>query len=191
VPGEAEFEGKGVSYCATCDGPLFAGKAVAVVGGGDSAVKTALLLAQHASKVYLVYRGAALRCDAANKDSACSDEKITVIYETNVTKISGDRMVSGIELDRPFEGSNALAVQGVFVSVGHVPRSGLAASLGATINDKAEVLIDKAGKTAVPGLFAAGDVTDFGFKQAITAAAQGAAAAREAYAYLQESAAGK
>jgi len=184
APGEAEFEGKGVSYCATCDGPMFTGKAVAVVGGGDSAVKTALLLAQHASKVYLIYRGGALKCDAFNKDSACSNPKIAVIYDTNVTRISGDKMVNKVELDKPFEGSSSLALQGVFISVGHVPRSELAAGLGATVNDKGEVVVDKVGKTAVPGLFAAGDVTDFGFKQAITAASQGATAAHDAYSYV-------
>jgi len=191
VPGEAEFEGKGVSYCATCDGPLFANRAVAVIGGGDSAVKTALLLAGFASKVYLIYRGGALKCDAFNKDSVSANPKITVIYETNVTKIIGDKMVSAVELDKPFEGSGSLAVQGVFISVGHAPRSELAVGLGATVNDKAEVLIDKAGKTAVPGLFAAGDVTDFGFKQAVTAASQGATAAHEAYNYVSRLNAGK
>jgi len=191
VPGEAEFEGKGVSYCATCDGPLFANRAVAVIGGGDSAVKTALLLAGFASKVYLIYRGGALKCDAFNKDSVSANPKITVIYETNVTKIIGDKMVSAVELDKPFEGSGSLAVQGVFISVGHAPRSELAVGLGATVNDKAEVLIDRAGKTAVPGLFAAGDVTDFGFKQAVTAASQGATAAHEAYNYVSRLNAGK
>ncbi|MFA6329796.1 MAG: FAD-dependent oxidoreductase [Candidatus Micrarchaeia archaeon] len=184
VPGESEFEGKGVSYCATCDGPLFTGKAVAVVGGGDSAVKTALLLAGMASKVYLIYRGGALKCDAFNRDSVCSHDKVKVIYETNITKITGEKMVSKIELDKPFEGSDSLAVQGVFISVGHVPSSELAVDLGATVNDKGEVIVDKVGKTAVPGLFAAGDVTDFGFRQAITAAAQGATAAHEAYSYV-------
>jgi len=184
VPGEKEFEGRGVSYCATCDGPLFANRTVAVIGGGDSAVKTALLLAGFASKVYLIYRGGALKCDAFNKDSVCGHDKIKVIYETNVTKIIGDKMVSAVELDKPFESSGSLAVQGVFISVGHTPQSELAIGLGATVNDKGEVLIDKAGKTAVPGLFAAGDVTDFGFKQAVTAASQGATAAKEAYEYV-------
>lgn len=184
VPGEAEFEGKGVSYCATCDGPLFANRTVAVIGGGDSAVKTALLLAGIASKVYLVYRGGALKCDAFNKDSVCSHEKVKVIYETNVTRILGDKMVNKIELDKPYEGSTQLAVDGIFISVGHTPQSELAVGLGATVNDKGEVVVDKFGKTAVPGLFAAGDVTDFGFKQAVTAASQGATAAKEAYDYV-------
>jgi len=184
APGEAEFEGKGVSYCATCDGPLFANRTVAVIGGGDSAVKTALLLAGIASKVFLIYRGGALKCDAFNKDSVCSHEKVKVIYDTNITKILGDKLVNKIELDKPYEGSAQLAVDGIFISVGHTPQSELAAALGATLNDKAEVIVDKVGKTAVPGLFAAGDVTDFGFKQAVTAASQGATAAREAYDYV-------
>ncbi len=184
APGEAEFEGKGVSYCATCDGPLFANRTVAVIGGGDSAVKTALLLAGIASKVFLIYRGGALKCDAFNKDSVCSHEKVKVIYDTNITKILGDKLVNKIELDKPYESSAQLAVDGIFISVGHTPQSELAAALGATLNDKAEVIVDKVGKTAVPGLFAAGDVTDFGFKQAVTAASQGATAAREAYDYV-------
>jgi len=184
APGESEFEGRGVSYCATCDGPLFANRTVAVIGGGDSAVKTALLLAGIASKVYLIYRGGALKCDAFNKDSVCSHDKVKVIYETNVTKILGEKMVNRLELDRPYEGSNELKVDGVFVSVGHTPQSELAVGLGATVNDKAEIIVDKFGKTAVPGLFAAGDVTDFGFKQAVTAASQGATAAHEAYNYV-------
>lgn len=191
APGEAEFEGKGVSYCATCDGPMFANRTVAVIGGGDSAVKTALLLAGMASKVYLIYRGGALKCDAFNKDSVCSHEKVKVIYDTNVTRIVGEKMVSGLELDKPYEGSAQLAVNGIFISVGHAPQSELAVGLGATVNDKAEVVVDKFGKTAVPGLFAAGDVTDFGFKQAVTAASQGATAAKEAYDYVSKISAAK
>ncbi len=191
VPGESEFEGKGVSYCATCDGPLFANKTVAVIGGGDSAVKTALLLSGIASKVYLVYRGAALKCDSFNREGACSNEKIKVIYETNVTKIIGDKMVSKLELDRAYEGSTELRVDGVFVSVGHVPQSELAGILGVATNEKAEIIIDKHGKTSVPGVFAAGDVTDFGFRQAISAASQGATAAWAVYEYVSKKGAAK
>jgi thioredoxin reductase (NADPH) len=191
APGEAEFEGKGVSYCATCDGPLFANRTVAVIGGGDSAVKTALLLAGIASKVYLIYRGVALKCDQFNKDSACSNGKIKVIYETNITKIVGDKMVNRLELDKAYEGSTELKVDGVFISVGHSPQSELAGILGVATNEKAEVVVDKHGLTSVPGVFAAGDVTDFGFRQAITAASQGATAAWAAYEYVSKKAAVK
>ena len=188
APGESEYEGKGVSYCATCDGPLFANRTVAVVGGGDSAVKTALLLAQHASKVYLIYRGSALKCDYFNKESVCSNEKIKVIYETNITRILGEKMVKEVEFDKAYEGSNKLAVDGVFISVGHTPRSELATMLGVALNEKSEIIVDKRGFTSALGVFAAGDVTDFGFKQAITGASQGATAAQAAYEYVAKKA---
>ena len=189
VPGEEEYSGKGVSYCATCDAPMFAGKVVAVVGGGDSAAKTAMMLCEHASKVYLLYRGENLRCDQLNKDSVCGNRKITVLYSTNITAIQGEKMVKGITLDKAFEGSKELAVDGIFVSVGQLPQSELAVALGVNVNEKAEIIIDRWGKTSMDGVYAAGDVTDFGFKQVVTAAAQGATAASKVYDYISKAAA--
>ncbi len=184
VPGEEEFNNKGVSYCAICDGPLFAGKKVAVVGGSDSAAKEALLLSEHASKVYMIYRGQKIRPEPINYDRVTQNKKIGIISSTNIVGIFGEKTVSKVELDREYGGSKELALQGVFIAIGQLPQSALAESLGAKLNARKEVVIDRHSQTSVEGLFAAGDLTDTEFKQAITGAAEGVTAAWAAFEYV-------
>lgn len=185
VPGETEFTGKGVHTCALCDAPFYKNKVVAVIGGSDSAAKEALLLSQHTKKVYIIARGNKIRPEPINGKKVEESKKIEVILNTNVTKIVGDKKVTHIILDKPHEGSNELKLDGIFVEIGHIPLSDLAKHLGAKLNDKGEVMINRNSETSVPGLFAAGDVVDIEFKQAITGVAQGVTASYFAYQYIQ------
>lgn len=186
VPGAEKFENRGVHYCALCDGPFYSGKVVAVVGGGDSAAKEALLLANYAKKVYIIYRGEKIRPEPINAKRIEGNEKIEIITRTNVIEIKGDAKLSSAVLDREYKGSRELEVDGLFIAIGGVPLSSLAKKLGVETNEKGEIKIDRQAKTNVNGIFAAGDVTDTAFKQAITGAAEGVTAAYSAYRYVNE-----
>jgi thioredoxin reductase (NADPH) len=186
VPGHNEFRNKGISYCALCDGPLFKDKVVAVVGGSDSAAKEALLLGRQCKKVYMIYRGERIRPEPINGARVEKEPKIQIITGTNVTAIQGDQSVKSVKLDKPFDGSSTLSVQGVFISIGGIPVSDLTKKLGVALNQKGEIIIDRSSRTNVPGVFAAGDVADTEFKQAITGVAEGVHAAYQAYRYVNE-----
>jgi thioredoxin reductase (NADPH) len=181
VPGHDEFRNKGVHYCALCDGPLYREKVVAVVGGSDSAAKEALLLAEHAKKVYLIARGPEIKAEPINRKRVEKNEKITVIVKTNVTKILGKERADRVLLDQPFKGSKELALDALFVAIGVIPLSEFALKLGVKTNAKGEILIDRDSRTNVPGIYAAGDVGDRAFKQAITGVAEGVVAAYSAF----------
>lgn len=181
VPGHDEFRNKGVQYCALCDGPLYKGRVVAVVGGSDSAVKEALLLAEHAAKVYIIARAPEIKAEPINRERAKKHPKITVITSTNVVRIQGDKKVRTAILDQPFQGQHALAVDAVFVAVGVIPLSELAKQLGVATNARGEILIDRDSRTNVGGVYAAGDVGNRAFKQAITGVAEGVVAAYSAF----------
>ncbi len=184
VPGSAEFERKGVNYCALCDGPLFRDKVVAIVGGSDSAVKDALVLSKYAKKVYVIARNE-LRAEPINFEKIKSDKKAEILTKTNVKEIKGDSVVRSIVLDKPYKDQKELKVDGVFVAIGHIPLSDLAKPLGVEIDDHGEIKIDhKTSETNVKGIFAAGDVTDKGFKQLITGVGDGCTAAYYAYEYV-------
>lgn len=186
VKGEEEFKNRGVHYCALCDGFFYNDKIVAVVGGSDSAVKEALLLTQWAKKVYIIYRKEKLRAEPANLEKLQQNSKIEVITNTNIVEIRGDENgVKEVVLDNPFRGSKTLALDGVFVEIGRVPNNEIAKQLSISLNEKGEIITDKEAKTNVAGVFAAGDVTNISFKQAITAAAEGVIAAHSAYEFLQ------
>ncbi len=186
VPGHDEFKNKGVSYCALCDAPLFQNKVVAVVGGSDSAAKEALLLAKYCKKIYIIYRRKKIRPEPVNARRIAKEPKIEVITETNVTEIIGDQRVTAIHLSKPYSGSDILHVDGVFVAIGGIPHSELAKKIGVATNEKGEIIIDRNSRTNVEGVFAAGDVVDSAFKQAITGVAEGVHAAYEAYRYVNE-----
>ncbi|MFH1290897.1 MAG: FAD-dependent oxidoreductase [Nanoarchaeota archaeon] len=187
VKGSREFENKGVAYCALCDGPLFKNKTVAVVGGSDSAAKDALVLAEHAKKVYIIYRKEKIRAEPINLKRVEGNEKIEVINNTNVVEVRGENFVKSVVLDREFNGKRELVLDGIFVAIGHEVLSGLAKDLGVKLNDKGEILIDhKTSETNVKGVYAAGDVADKPFKQAITGVAEGCTAAHSAYEYTQK-----
>ena len=184
VPGSVEFENKGIAYCALCDAPLFKGKVVAVVGGSDSAAKDALVLAEHASKVYIIYRGEKIRAEPPNMKRV-EESKIEVINNTNIVEIKGDKFVQSAVLDKEYNGSKELNLDGVFVAIGHIALSDLAKNVGVELNEKGEIKINhKTSETNIPGVFAAGDVSDKPFKQAITGVAEACTAAYSTFEYV-------
>jgi len=187
VPGSKEFENKGVAYCALCDAPLFKNKVVCVVGGSDSAAKDAMVLAEHAKKVYIIYRGEKIRPEPINYERIMKNKKIEVINNTNVIEIKGKQFVEKVILDKPHKGSKELELQGVFVAIGHIILSDLAKPLGVKTNEKGEIILDhRTSETNIPGIFAAGDVGDKPFKQLITGVAEGCTAAFSAYEYISK-----
>ena len=186
MKGAEEFKNKGVHYCALCDGAMFKDKIITVIGGSDSAIKEALLLAGYGKKVYIIYRGEKIRPEPVNGKLIEKNKKIEVINNTNVVEIKGDKMVNKIVLDKEHNGRKELEVQGVFGAIGHIPLSDLAVKLGVKINKKKEIMIDRDSKTNVEGVFAAGDVVDSGFKQAITGVGEGVVAAHSAYQFIKE-----
>ena len=185
IPGEEEFAGKGVHYCALCDGFFYTDKTVAVIGGSDSAAKEALVLTQWAKKIYIIYRKEKIRAEPVNLDKVEKSDKIEIINNTNVTEIKGKEHANTLVLDKEYNGSNELKVDGVFVEIGRVPGTVLVKDVGVKLNDKGEVVINRKSETNVPGFFAAGDITDSTFKQAIVASSEGVTAAYSAYVYLQ------
>ncbi|MEM2143051.1 MAG: FAD-dependent oxidoreductase [Candidatus Thorarchaeota archaeon] len=186
VEGHDKYRNRGVSYCALCDAPLYKDKTVAVIGGSDSAAKEALLLSKYCRKVYIVYRGKKIRPEPVNARRIMQSDNIEIINEANVVEIMGDNSVRAVRLDRAYNGSDVLPLDGVFVAIGWIPKSDLAKRLGVALNDRGEIMIDRTGRTNVPGVFAAGDVTDSEFKQAITGVAEGVHAAYQAYRYVNE-----
>lgn len=181
IPGEEDFAGRGVSYCATCDGPFYKEKIVAVIGGSDSAAKEALFLAQNCEKVYIIYRGEEIRAEPINKKRVHSNDKIEIIYKTNIVEIKGESIVSSVIFDNGRE----FKVDGVFIEIGSIPNSDIAKSIGVETNDKGEILINRKSETNIAGIYAAGDVADAPFKQAITGVSEGVIAAYSAFDYLK------
>ncbi|MFW9899491.1 MAG: NAD(P)/FAD-dependent oxidoreductase, partial [Candidatus Thorarchaeota archaeon] len=179
--GEEEFTGKGVSYCATCDGPFFKDKIVCVIGGSDSAAKEALFLAQTVKKVYIIYRGEEIRAEPINKKRVYENDKIEIIYKTNITEIKGDGSVKSVI----FENNQEFEVDGVFIEIGSIPASDIVKSIGVELNEKNEIIINRKSETNIPGIYAAGDVADAPFKQAITGVAEGVIAAYGIFDYLK------
>ena len=187
VKGAREFEGRGVNFCALCDGILFKNKIVSVIGGSDSAAKDALVLSEHAKKVYIVYRGEKIRPEPINLVRVEKNKKIEVINNTNIIEIRGKDFVESVVLDKTYKGSNKLELNGIFVAIGHDFLSELAVPLGVKLNEKKEIVINhKDSSTNVPGVYAAGDVADKPFKQAITGVAEGCTAAHSAYEFISK-----
>jgi len=182
IPGEEEFAGRGVSYCATCDGPFYKDKVVIVVGGSDSAAKEALFLSQNVKKVYIVYRGEEIRAEPINKKRVYENAKIEIIYKTNILEIKGDTSVKSVIFDNGKE----FDIDGVFIKVGSIPNSDLAKRISVKTDEKDEIIINRKSETNIPGIFAAGDVADAPFKQAITGVAEGVIAAYSAFDYLKK-----
>jgi len=187
VPGELEFLGRGVSYCAPCDAPLFRGKRVAVVGGGDSAASAALLLAEYADKVYIVHRRDQLRVQPLYRKLLDENPRIEILYNRVVKRICGDKVVRKLVLENIVNGQiEELNVDGVFIEIGAEPPTDFAKKLGLEVDDKGYIRVRDDMSTNIPGVFAAGDCTNAfgGVKQIIVAAAMGAVAATSAYKYL-------
>jgi thioredoxin reductase (NADPH) len=188
VPGEREFAGKGVSYCATCDGFFYRGKNVVIVGGSDSAAGAAVFLGDIAEKVYVIYRGEKLRCESFWMQAISKNPKIEVIYNTNIKEIKGDDKVNEIVLDGSYKGSEKLEVDGVFVEIGSDPNVDLAKDLGIECDEDGYVKIDAGGRTSEKGIWSAGDITNGSdkFKQIVTAAAEGAIAVHSIQKFLKK-----
>lgn len=188
IPGEDEFLGKGVSYCATCDGNFFRKKTVAVIGGSDSAAKTTLYLADICKKVYISYWKNKMRCEPINLKKIEKLKNIEIIYNSKPTEIIGDVKVSGLKLESSTLSDKidekVLEVDGVFVEIGSVPMTEIFDEIGVEL-DNGYIKVDKEGRTSVEGFFAAGDGANNPFKQVITATADGALAARAVYNYLK------
>jgi thioredoxin reductase (NADPH) len=188
IPGEKEFSGRGVSFCATCDGFFFKDKEVVVVGGSDSAAISALYLADIAKKVHMVYRGSELKAEAFWKKRISDNERIEVIYETNIMEIKGDMAVREVVLDRDHKSGRTLATDGVFVEIGADPQIAFAESLHLETDSEGYIAVDKGCATSYEGVWAAGDITTGSnkFKQIVTAAAEGAIAANGIQMYLKK-----
>ena len=186
VFGEKELAHKGVSYCATCDGPLFRGKDVVVVGGGDSAVKEALFLCEFAGKVKLVHRRNRLRATKIFQDRAFSNEKMDFIWESQVTEILGEASVEGVKIKNvKTQKEEEVACQGVFIFVGIAPNTKFLEGL-VDLEQPGYIITDDNMKTSVDGIFACGDARKKLFRQVVTACGEGAIAAFSAQQYVEE-----
>ena len=184
APGEKEYYGKGVSYCATCDGALFKGKRLAVVGGGDSAAKEALLLSEYGSHVWVIARSK-LRAEPINLQRIQNNPKVDIIEDNEILSIEGDgNKVTAVRLKKPYNANDKLEIGGLFIEIGHLPANDLARAVGVSLNDHGEIKIDRESKTNIPGFFAAGDCTDTPWKQAIVSASEGSQAANSSYEYI-------
>ncbi|MBU1092665.1 FAD-dependent oxidoreductase [Patescibacteria group bacterium] len=186
VPGEKELTGKGVAYCATCDAPLFAGKDVAVVGGGNSAVNAALVLADIANKVYVIHRREEFRAEEIRINELKQSPKVEFVFNAVATEIKGDPLVSQLAIKDIKTGDvKELSVEGVFVEIGNVVNSDWLGNL-LKLTDQGEIIIDDFNHTSQQGVFAAGDATEVPYKQMIIAAGEGAKAALAAYDYIKK-----
>lgn len=184
VPGEKELIGKGVSYCATCDGPLFKDKTVAVVGGGNSALDAAEYLSRLAKKVYLISNSCKSTADEATVGEVAKMKEVEALCGYLTTEIVGENKVTGIKMkDAETAEVKEIAVDGVFIEIGFTPKSGW---LKGTVDltERGEIKTDRIGQTSLPGVFAAGDCTDLGYKQVVIAAGEGAKAALSAYKFI-------
>ncbi|TCD54286.1 thioredoxin-disulfide reductase [Alloscardovia theropitheci] len=189
IPGEEEFSGRGVSYCATCDGFFFKDQPIVVVGGGDSAMEEADFLSRYGSSVTLIHRSENFRASKVMLERAKNNEKITIITNTEVTEVLGndDNGVQSIKLRNTVDGSEStMSVKGLFIAIGHIPQSDFLKGSVELDNEGYIVPSGKGTQTSVPGVFAAGDAVDKVYRQAIVAAGAGCQAALDAQAYLME-----
>jgi len=182
---EKRLSGHGVSWCATCDGFFFRDQVIAVVGGGDSAVEEATFLTKFASKVVLIHRRDSLRASKIMAERAAANPKIEFLWNTEVIDVLGDSKVTGLKLRNTVDGSESeRALTGLFVAIGHIPRSELITSQ-ITVNSEGYVEVDgRSTRTNIPGVFACGDLVDYTYRQAITAAGSGCQAALDAEKFL-------
>jgi thioredoxin reductase (NADPH) len=187
VPGEKRLAGHGVSWCATCDGFFFREQDIAVIGGGDSAIEEATFLTRFARSVTIVHRRDALRASKIMQERAMSNPKIQFVWNSVVTEMLGEDRVTGLRLrDVNTDAESILPVTGVFVAIGHDPRSDLFKGQLATDEDGYLLVREPSTRTAIPGVFASGDVVDRHYRQAVTAAGTGCAAALDAERWLAD-----
>ena len=185
IPGEDEYTGRGISYCATCDAPLFRDRVVMVIGGGDAAVEEALHLVLFASKVILVHRRDELRASDYLKERAAAEPKLDFVWNSVLAEVKGDKTVqSAVVINKETDERTEIPVSGVFIYVGNIPSSSFVAGL-VELDDAGYIKTDETMATSAPGIFAAGDVRANQFKQVIISAAEGALAASSAQRYLE------
>ena len=187
IPGEKRLSGHGVSWCATCDGFFFRDQDIAVVGGGDSALEEATFLTRFARSVTVVHRRDALRASAIMQDRARSNPKIRFAWDSVVTEVVGEDRVAGVKLQNTKTGEESfLEVSGIFVAIGHDPRSELFTGQ-LELDEEGYLIVDQPStRTKIPGVFAAGDVVDHTYRQAVTAAGSGCSAALDAERWLAD-----
>lgn len=186
VPGEEKLANRGVSYCATCDGFFFRGKKVVVVGGGNSALDEGLFLTRYVDELVIVHRRNELRADPILQERAFDNPKVRFVWDSVVTEILGDERVTGVRIKNLKTGADSiLETDGVFPYIGHVPNTGLFTGQ-IDLDEGGYILTDGRTRTNIPGVFAAGDVVDHIYRQAITAAGEGCMAAMEATWFLAE-----
>lgn len=186
VPGEEEYRNKGVTYCTTCDGPLFTGKVTTVVGGGNSALESALMLADIASQVYVLNKNPQFKGEQVLIDKLMAKPNVKIIYSAKTTEVKGEQLVTAIVYTDSAGATQELKTDGVFVHIGMIPNSGIVPAEVAK-NASGEIIVDANCATNVPGLFAAGDVTNVPFNQIVIAAGQGCIAALSAVQYINRS----
>jgi thioredoxin reductase (NADPH) len=185
LPKEKELSGHGVSWCATCDGFFFRDKTIAVVGGGDSAIEEATFLTKFASKVYMIHRRDSFRASKIMQEKAFNNPKIEVIWNSAIAELKGEGALSGVVLENTETGAKTdLAIDGLFIAIGSDPRVGLIENQLELSEDRFIKVDGRTSKTSLPGVFAAGDVIDPTYRQAITAAGSGCVAALDAEHYL-------
>ena len=182
VPGEERFKGKGVSYCATCDAPLLRGKRVVLAGVGPHGIEAASMLSDLVSELYWVFPGTTPGGEEEIFRSVASRPNVRVLANSKIAEIRGGPKVEAVLVETP-NGRVELEVDGVFVEMGYVPETGIVRGL-VELNEKGEIIVDKLCRTSTEGVFAAGDVTDIPYKQAVISAGMGATAALSAYSYL-------
>jgi thioredoxin reductase (NADPH) len=186
VPGEKDFYGKGVTYCATCDGPLFKGKTITVVGGGNSALDAIDYMSKIATKVYGLVRGDNYKGEEVMVDLVKGHANVELKFNTEVTEVKGEKFVTSIGIKNSKTGEvSDLPVQGVFVEVGYQPNTKLYGHLVET-TEQGAIIVDKDCNTSFPGFYAAGDVTTLSYKQIITSGGEGCKAVLTAYTYVQK-----
>lgn len=188
IKGEKELTGKGVSYCATCDGMFFKDKTVTVIGGSDSAAKAILYLSEIAKKVYVSYRQGEMRCEPIYLDRIKKLHNVEIFYFTNPKEITGDKKVSEIILKKNNEENIEdikLETDGIFIEIGATPMVDIVKQIDVNLDESGYIITDKNGKTNIDGVFAAGDNTNNKFKQLIVAAGEAAQAAKSAYDYIK------
>ncbi|HEY4474814.1 MAG TPA: FAD-dependent oxidoreductase [Candidatus Paceibacterota bacterium] len=187
IQGEKEFRNKGVSYCTVCDGPLFNGKTTAVVGGGNSALEAGLMLADISPKVYMINKNSQFKGDKVLLDKLISKSNVEIIYNAKTTEIVGEQFVTGLKYENLSYGGgeHEITVDGIFIHIGMTPNSGIVPD-GVKKNNSGEIVVNKNCETNIPGLYAAGDVTDVSFNQIVIAAGQGCIATLSTVQYLNK-----
>ncbi len=186
IPGETEFTGKGVSYCATCDGWFFKDKKVIVVGGGDSALEEGLFLTRFATSVTIVHRRDSLRAGKVLQNRAFSDPKVSFVWNSALTEIKGDGVVKSVQVkNTQTGGTSEIETDGVFIFIGHTPNTQMFAGQ-LDMDDAGYIRSNMMMETNVPGVFVAGEVADSHFRQVITSAGMGAAAAIQVTHFLEK-----